>query len=574
MKYEQLINDAYASLNFFPRDNQVETINNILISILDERYNDIILCAPTGTGKSLIGAVTAECIGKIQKSDLSSIILVHNNALAKQYYKTFSGNHNFAQLKGASQYPCDALNSVSKNSDDFYTAEECMFGVLQNNTIDDVMANAVQKCYKCEYLDVKNKRNTVKHLITNYSYYFVDRMYADVLSKRCVTVWDEAHTINDIFTEHNAIYISEKHFNKITEEITNHLKLGKTDVYNTIKRITTDLKDGLLNEKTYMAYMLPLYNAYKLIAEQCKSEMEMNIKNINKYTQFSRLHKKYFGLGCKIDDLLKYGYEHVPQLIKENGENEFSIKPIFVGDMFEKTLRFSDFNIFMSATISDHFLIKTLNLNKNKTKFIHVEPTFPKENKKIVFYKPQSLNYNSMKDETVLSKIDKTVLEIVKFHSSDKGIVLCPSFVVSERLSKFLRKNNVKVFEHIRGEKLEKILEMFKNYDSPSILLSPSMFEGIDLPDDHSRFQIFVKAPFASLGDKRIKYIMENYPEIYELMTIKRLVQGSGRSVRSKEDYAITYMIDSNISRLWRSKNNIWQKEFLTMQKSFLNNDE
>lgn len=568
MKYEQLINDAYTSLGFSARDNQVETINDILTSVLDENYRDVILCAPTGTGKSLIGAVSAECINKIKKESLSSLILVHNNALAKQYYKTFTGNYNFAQLKGASQYPCHVLNSVSKNSEDFYTAEECMFMALQNSA-DEELANLVNKCYKCEYMDIRNKRNSVKHLITNYSYYFVDRMFADVLNKRCVTVWDEAHTINDTFTEHNAIYISEKRLKKIVTEITDHLKLGKTDVYKTIKRISDDLRDGFLNEKTYMAYMLPLLTAYKMIAEQCQNEMSYNVKNFNNYTKFSRLYKKYFGLGCKIGDLLEYGYEHVPQLVDDE-EKEFTIKPIFVGDMFDKILRHSDYNIFMSATISDEFLIETLNLDRSKTKFIHVPPTFPRENKKVIFYKPLALNFNSMKDEKTLSSLDKNVLDIVNHHKNEKGIALCPSFNVVERLSKLLRKNGFTVFEHVRGEKLEKHLELFKDCSEPSILLSPSMFEGIDLPDDHSRFQIFVKAPFASLGDKRVKYILDKHPKIYELTTIKRLVQGCGRGVRSKTDYSITYMLDSNISRLWRSKNNIWQNEFLTTQKSFL----
>ena len=39
----------------------------------------------------------------------------------------------------------------------------------------------------------------------------------------------------------------------------------------------------------------------------------------------------------------------------------------------------------------------------------------------------------------------------------------------------------------------------------PTILVSPSLMEGIDLVDDLSRFQIIVKVPYASLGDKHVK---------------------------------------------------------------------
>lgn len=571
MKYEKEINEAYASIGFAPRDNQLEVINDILVAILDENKRHVILNAPTGTGKSLIGAVASECLGKIKDNSLASLILVHNNALAKQYYDTFNGNKNFCQLKGAGQYPCHALNKISSDPDEYFTAEECAFGILK----DADESNLKNVCFRdCEYLDAKNKRNEVKHLITNYSYCFVDRMYADVLSRRLVTVWDEAHTINDTFTEHNAIYVSEKRLKKIANEVTEHLKLGKTQVYATIKRITDDLRDGYLNEKTYMAYLKPLYEAYKIIAEQCQTEMDKSGKNYNRYTKFSRLHKKYFGLGCKIDDLTIYQYEHVPQLIDNDGEKEFSIKPIFVNNMFNDVLDKSDYNIFMSATVSDEFLINTMNLDPSTVKFIKVKPSFPPENKKIVFFNPISLNYNSMKDEKVLKSLDDNVTKIINHHfkKNDSGIVLTPSFVVTERLAKLARnKTNIKVFEHVRGEKLQKILEQFKNSDEPSILLSPSMFEGIDLPDAISRFQIYVKAPYASLGDKRQKYILDKYPAIYELLTIKKIIQGAGRSVRHRADTASTYMLDVNIQRLFNSPRNIWKNEFSVNYSKILN---
>jgi Rad3-related DNA helicase len=88
------------------------------------------------------------------------------------------------------------------------------------------------------------------------------------------------------------------------------------------------------------------------------------------------------------------------------------------------------------------------------------------------------------------------------------------------------------------------------------------MFEGLSLDDDLSRFQIYVKAPYASLGEKRVKYIADNYKQLYELQTILRIIQGAGRSVRSEEDYATTYMLDSMLSYLWKSRLNEWKDEF------------
>jgi len=82
------------------------------------------------------------------------------------------------------------------------------------------------------------------------------------------------------------------------------------------------------------------------------------------------------------------------------------------------------------------------------------------------------------------------------------------------------------------------------------------------LDGDICRYQILVKAPYASLADKRIHYIMNYHKEIYELMTLMKIIQGAGRSVRSKDDYADTYALDYNIRRLFLNKNNVWQNEF------------
>ena len=125
------------------------------------------------------------------------------------------------------------------------------------------------------------------------------------------------------------------------------------------------------------------------------------------------------------------------------------------------------------------------------------------------------------------------------------------------------RGDNNFAFEHKQGEKLQVVLDDFKKYNKgPAVLISPSAFEGIDLSDDLSRFQIIVKAPFPSLGDKRMKFILDKYPEIYEIITIQKLVQGAGRSVRSPDDYAKTYILDQNAQRLFTSAKNIWKDEF------------
>jgi Rad3-related DNA helicase len=88
------------------------------------------------------------------------------------------------------------------------------------------------------------------------------------------------------------------------------------------------------------------------------------------------------------------------------------------------------------------------------------------------------------------------------------------------------------------------------------------MFEGVDLPGNLSRFQVIVKAPYPSLADKRMKFILDKYQSLYNLIATMKLVQGAGRSVRSADDYAVTYCLDQNAQRLFSSSQNIWKDEF------------
>jgi Rad3-related DNA helicase len=406
-------------------------------------------------------------------------------------------------------------------------------------------------------------------------------MYSSApMPRRTLCVFDEAHLLNDLFTEHNAIYVSEKRIAKMVDEVSEALTLGSTNVFRELKAFKDAMVAGRITEdpEIYQHWLKRLLDAYTEISDAAKAAAERNSRSPAKYLKFQKLHKKYYGLGCKIDDLFQFGYpvvfEHKPKDIKkQQHEDEISVKPIFVGEMFA-VLDNADHNLLMSATISKQYAERTLVLPE-KTVHIRLEPQFPKENKRVVFFKPQALNYNSMKSPDTVKKLTSASRQIVDHHSAlgERGIVLAPSFAVVQEIATVLRQKSPKytVFEHQRGDKLADLLEDFKRWDKgPAVMLTPSGFEGLDLPGDLSRYQIIVKAPFGSLGDKRVKTILDLYPDIYSLTTLMKIVQGAGRSVRSMEDHATTYMLDTGIQRLWTAKNNEWAPEFHTVFTSNL----
>jgi Rad3-related DNA helicase len=579
MTYEQQILEAYDRLGFKPRDRQVEHINSILVAFLDEKYTNVILSAPTGTGKSIIGAVVADVVHQIRMPNNkpgASFMLTATNVLAKQYQDSFGDPDDpwegtFLQIKGASNYRCEALDTPDEPA----RADGCSIIAFQKAGMNDVID---KYCNRCEYKLSRAMREKCRHLITNYSYYFINRMYAThPMESRSVCVFDEAHLLNDLFVEHNAIYFSEKRLNAFAEEISEELGVGNHDIYRTFKQIKDALVAGRIRDDNYPEYLQHLLDVYRSVSDSLKAKAESSMRNPSKYVKLSRLSKKYYDLGCKIDDLFIFGYPAVfeykaKDIKKGNNEHEVSVKPIFIGEMFE-ALHNAQHNLLMSATISESYVKRTMTL-PGTTKYIRLPPQFPVENKKVVFFKPQLLNYNTMKDPAVVKRLTDTAVEIVRHHTAlgERGVILAPSFIVGQAMAQALEKARIKglqVFEHQRGEKLAEVLFDFKRAPGNAVLITPSGFEGIDLPGDQSRYQVVVKAPFGSLGDRRIEHIMNVYPDIYSLMALMKIVQGAGRSVRSMDDHATTYMLDTAIQRLW-SKGNDWADEFKTRFTSSL----
>ncbi len=72
-----------------------------------------------------------------------------------------------------------------------------------------------------------------------------------------------------------------------------------------------------------------------------------------------------------------------------------------------------------------------------------------------------------------------------------------------------------------------------------------------------SRFQIITKVPFPDLGDRRISKKKEINGQWYIWQTALKLVQGYGRSIRSKEDWAKTNVLDTGFANFVNRNKNI-----------------
>ena len=101
-------------------------------------------------------------------------------------------------------------------------------------------------------------------------------------------------------------------------------------------------------------------------------------------------------------------------------------------------------------------------------------------------------------------------------------------------------------------------LEEHLGSKEPTVLVTPSMTEGIDLYDDLSRFQILAKIPYPSLGSKIVRKKIKRWSWWYSHETTKTIIQSIGRSVRNENDYCSTYILDENFDYFYKKHKDIF----------------
>lgn len=547
MKRQSEILQAFSTLGFVPRDNQPEIIDSVLSAYLDKKYKNVILCAGTGIGKSIIAAVIAQVLQTINQTSKSAIYLSSTNVLVNQYADSFSklGDQKFFRIKGASNYKCAYFNA---KGNDRATGDDCVWKDLSE-------IEQKQLCGSCEYKRSQKLVNGTENLITNYSYFMLSKLTTGRIDDRPLQVFDEMHLLNDTYCNQLSIEVSIDLIDRLCKDLSHtngklnnesaELVLFKQNIIN--KKITTS---------NYREKLIELVKIYAKIGGICTTQSKL-IPDMKDKAKFNKIAKRFLGLAELIKSFIVEEFEHVFDNVTD--KNAIFIKPMFIRDKMETLL--GDYNLFMTATMSPTFAEITMGLKPETTKYIAVPDVFPSENKPVLFLGAENLNYEIMKNPATYVEMSKKIAFIIDHHKNEKGLLLVPSFYVAKTLAAKIPKG-CKVFEHTQGTNINDYVGEFKKYKGSAILISPSIFEGLDFSNDESRFQIICKTPYASLGDPRIAKIANEYGSVYREITLYKIIQGLGRSIRTPTDTATTYFLDKSSQTMFNSKQNLWRDRF------------
>jgi Rad3-related DNA helicase len=248
---------------------------------------------------------------------------------------------------------------------------------------------------------------------------------------------------------------------------------------------------------------------------------------------------------------------------KGGSVDEVAFQPIQIGGFTEPLFEVADNILLMSATIfSKELLCRTLGIDEDDTSYVRVpESTFPVENRPIHALNTAWLSKASM--DASLEIIARAVDAIMDRHVSERGVIHTTSYQQVNYIMEHVSDSNRARLVTTEGSSERSALLRMHGITTASVLISPSLFQGVDLKDEMSRFQVVVKVPYPDLSERRTMVKLRRDSAWYDWQTALRLVQTYGRSVRSETDHAVTYVLDSNFMRFVEAHRELFPAYFL-----------
>ena len=481
-----------------------------------------LLDAPTGSGKSLIAAAAQRIYGK------GIIYLCVTKQLQQQllddfpYAKTIMGRGNYVCLKYPKMFP-----QISAGECTHTEATPCH------------LRNA------CPYNRAKAEALSAPLAVLNMAYFLSEANYVGAFSSKSFLVIDEFDEMESQLMSFVQLSITKRQLNQYGIQL---------------PKFKTKHEAWLEWAKESVSMLTPKLASLQLAADG-EGWGGLDFKVIKEAKRLDRLVGK-----------LRYFIKEVDSTwVSYFGEDAWTFKPTWVSKYADGVLwDHAEKILGMSATILDP---RQVSLNTgliSKTgrlyEYQQMSSPFPKENRPI-FYEPCA-NVVNKEINLALPRLVTAVQHILEKYPNDRILV----HTVSYKIRDYLMRNvgSKRLITHSTADRAS-ILSKFKTSKDPLVLLSPSMERGVDLPDEECRVIIIAKMPYPDLSDPQISrriYGSKDGERWYAHKTVSKMVQMSGRAVRSATDHADVYILDRQFEKLYREHSMMfpkWYKEALVM---------
>lgn len=496
---------------------------------------------PTGFGKSPVDI----CVGSWAKTmpgygqfQPGAYILTPQKTLAEQYMKDFEPM-GLVELKGRNNYQCDKWTQITGEKID------CETGAMLNESsgMDD-------RCEYCPYRAAKQRFIAAELGTTNFAYHLNETNHSHQLPDRTMLILDEGHNTEDQILSLTDTVIDKKRCEALG--ISNLPIFDAGDNGSVLTWLDNILVPAVSKKQNELA------KAFKDARDEERAKIAKRINSLDRFLQRINRFRNSNDPG---EWFVWSDWQENARTGKVTGTGDLYIKPL-TARLFADELMFSKAQkvLITSATILDfHTFLRNLGISQNDAVTLSVDSEFPIEHRPIFFDNPVgAMSYKHI--DATLPKMAVAVYNLMKRYSKFKGIVHTNSYKVNRYITQYLAGTDManRVITHSGDMKGGREMAQFEHIttrrDEPTVLFSPSMTEGLDLKEDLSRFQIICKVPYPAL-DPYVRARMDRDPDWYQWQTALKLVQATGRSVRSKTDKAHTHILDADFANFIRQNN-------------------
>ena len=586
------------------REHQLETICNIIKNVIDEKgIRNQIIEAPTGSGKSIICIISAGVLSEYY--DKRSYILASDLYLWQQYADFIQNNNlNFGCLKGLSgNYLC------AKNKEDLRNAECRVAGIKYKVLFNPEEAKlyGFECARECPYIQARKRAvNSKVTLLTYHLYqYHLDR--TQVFTPRDVIFCDECHNIPDIVQSNCTPLIQEsdqKYFLKMWDwakkDSMDLTLFSETKSYKLIEKYP-EREDFVKQLKYYFKELQKdnkpekdweLVNDYlvdlQLVEEVClviQQIIETSYKNAKFDVSDLKIFKEINIVMDVIGKLENFCWPTAELVRKENNMNYFvknvtesehgpivsfsCVKEDYI--IWKYLFKHATNRIMLSATVGlkeafdDNIGIKYT--EQKKSEMTRIPSTFDFSKSPIYVSEKYKMSFKD-KDKS-FPQLKNMLYKILEKHSSEKGMIQTGNYDNAKKLYYDAPPNiRMRLFLYENSKEKEELIKKHKE-SLNSVLIGPSLNEGIDLPGDLCRFIVIFKIPYPQLQDKLVQAKMKVFPTWYKSKTSNTVIQGIGRGNRYKEDWCVTYILDGCFKDLLLSTKSQYSNEMKKRIKFF-----
>lgn len=510
---------------YTPSPKQYDLVNKIDLAFR-KGHKFVIVCAPTGTGKSFLAKTLANATRPASKRFIE--LIESNEAFETDRFGDFSKKEECATLPPFGSYVLTITKGLQDQYKSLFTDSELLKG--KSNyicNIDDRYDVDIAPCIfdaklkgncilnkKCSYYEQRKSMLVNQFGVLNYSMFM---SLPDHVKNKEYIICDEASEIEDELVKRFSRTLNYKVLAKLGHR-RNEIPI---DNYSEFRIWLDTLNDSLRKEVD------------KIKADMKKCKGTIPLADSNRYTLYNNILMQ---LEATADT-----WESCEYIIESTSE-ELTLKPFKVDRLASHIFDRAERVLLMSATIIDHkSFARTLGIKNFE--YIEVESDFDPEKAPIYIDKKNKLNYKNLREK--LPELKDEIVNICNHHKNDKGIIHTHTMQITEYLREYI--DDPRFLFRTPGENNESIIKKHIESPEPTILVSPSLSYGVDLKGDLAKFQIVAKASYLPLGDERIKQLFKEDPEWYQNKMLNNLIQACGRGVRSVNDECATYILDASI---------------------------